>query len=61
MFLRLEAFGRYLRVEFEKIPPPPPSDQEHPPYTEYVPTPMSLHAPRYVGFVSTNPDHSYTD
>ena len=59
MFLRLEAFGRYLRVEFEKIPPP--SGQEDPPYTEYVPTPMSLHAPRYVGFVSTNPDHSYTD
>lgn len=47
-----------LHIEFDKDSQP--ASQEQPPEREYVPTPMVLSPPPFVGFVSTDPDHSYS-
>ena len=47
-----------LHIEFDKASQP--DSRERPPEREYVPTPMVISPPPFVGFVSTDPDHSYS-
>ena len=50
MLLRIEALGRILHIEYTKPEPDEPTERE------YVPTPMVVQTPPYVGFVTIEPD-----